>query len=254
MTSRSASLHLLAASLVLLAVGAGCFYYANPGHRSFPPDQPGSGAVTPAPNTLIPERVTELERRAEGARPELVFIGDSITQFWEREGAAVWAERYGDRALNLGCGWDQTQNVLWRIRQGHLDGLEPDAFVLLIGTNNTQYGEHGPREIAAGVEAIVRELRVRSPRSHVVLLAILPRGSGPDDPLRRNNQQANTLLRGLAGEDRVHFVDLGPRYVDGDGAIRPGLMRDGLHLTEEGYRVMADGLAPVLAEVRGSGS
>ena len=64
---------------------------------------------------------------------EIVLIGDSITHFWggEPDGARMgnrgresWAAIFGGRkVLNLGFGWDRTQNVLKRIELGELDGL-----------------------------------------------------------------------------------------------------------------------------------
>jgi cephalosporin-C deacetylase-like acetyl esterase len=81
----------------------------------------------------------------ETVTPEIVMIGDSITHLWGGEpaepkgnrGAESWASLFGDRAvLNLGFGWDRTQNVLWRIQHGELDGLRPKFAVIHIGTNN----------------------------------------------------------------------------------------------------------------------
>ncbi|HEX2950713.1 MAG TPA: G-D-S-L family lipolytic protein, partial [Armatimonadota bacterium] len=76
--------------------------------------------------------------------PTMVLIRDSITHFWGGEpesdlknGGAVWAEAFGGiPTLNLGFGWDRTQNVLWRIDHGEFDGLQPQTVVLNIGTNN----------------------------------------------------------------------------------------------------------------------
>ena len=71
-------------------------------------------------------RHEEQMRRADWGGWELLFIGDSITEGWEGDGAAVWQESYGEReALNLGIGGDRTQHVLWRLEAGVLDGLSP---------------------------------------------------------------------------------------------------------------------------------
>ena len=83
------------------------------------------------------ERVKALA--AKGGYP-VVFIGDSITHRWEKPGKAAWDANFGSgdyRALNLGFSGDSTENVLWRLDNGELDGLDPKAVVLMIGTNNT---------------------------------------------------------------------------------------------------------------------
>ncbi|HVJ46924.1 MAG TPA: hypothetical protein VM511_11095, partial [Luteolibacter sp.] len=66
--------------------------------------------------------------------PEIVLIGDSITHLWGGQpnepkgnrGAIAWKELFGEkRVLNCGFGWDRTQNVLFRINNGEIDGLKP---------------------------------------------------------------------------------------------------------------------------------
>jgi len=87
------------------------------------------------------------EALAAGPRldPEVVLIGDSITHFWAGEprapnrlnGPRAWAETFGSRrVLNLGFGWDRTQNALWRLDHGEFDGLHPKLVIVNLGTNN----------------------------------------------------------------------------------------------------------------------
>ena len=69
---------------------------------------------------------------------ELVFLGDSITHGWERNGKSTWDKYYGARkAINLGFGGDRTEHVLWRLEHGEFDGYKPRVAVIMIGTNNT---------------------------------------------------------------------------------------------------------------------
>jgi beta-glucosidase len=108
-----------------------------------------SEAETPVPQTQAwslpwwrPRHEAKLSEiramRAAGKSPQLVFIGDSITQGWEAVGQPVWAQHFARYdALNLGYGGDKTENVLWRLQQGEIDGIAPKVAVLMIGTNNT---------------------------------------------------------------------------------------------------------------------
>ena len=216
-----------------------------------------SPAVTPEPNAHRLERSAQLEQRARdavagGQAVQLVFLGDSITEGWEAEGAEAWAGRYAPRgALNLGVGGDRTQNVLWRLRAGHLDGLRPRVLVLMIGTNNTGHTLDPPGEIRDGIAAILVELRERMPDTRVLLLAIFPRGLRPDDPKRLNNEAANALLPALCDGERVVWLDLGAAFTEADGTLSPAVMPDALHLSPEGYERWAAAMAPVLARLLG---
>ena len=99
--------------------------------------------------------------------------------------------------LNMGFGWDRTQNVLWRLRQGEFDDLHPEWIVLMIGTNNLTGTDHArantPEEIVDGIDAIYQEVHRRSPESRIILMAVLPRGQKPSDPLRAPIQATNRL-------------------------------------------------------------
>jgi len=75
-----------------------------------------------------------------------------------------------------------------RLRQGEFEGLIPQWVVLAIGTNNLTATENArantPPEVVDGIEAICREVHKRSPASHIILMAILPRGQQASNPLR----------------------------------------------------------------------
>src|SRR5438093_9326345 len=115
--------------------------------------QEKNDAVIPVPregNWM--KRHESFNERVKQGNVDLIFIGDSITQGWEANGKAVWAEYYAKRnAVNLGIGGDRTQHVLWRLDHGNIDGINPKLAVLMIGTNNS--GGNTSEQIAAGVKA-----------------------------------------------------------------------------------------------------
>src|SRR5215472_10726125 len=124
-------------------------------------------------------------KQAKAGGIDLLFMGDSITDYWRRPGPTggsnVWAKLYGPRhAANFGIGGDRTQHVLWRIENGELDGLDPKVIVLMVGTNNS--GTDSPDQISEGVEKIVAEMRDKCPKSRILLLAVFPRNRSNDKP------------------------------------------------------------------------
>lgn len=203
-----------------------------------------------------PTRHAEVCALVRERKPDLVFIGDSITHFWGGEpkasrcsGADVWQRFYSRRnAVNLGFGWDRTENVLWRLQHGELAGALPKVVVLLIGTNNLD--TNTPDEIAAGIRAICTVLRMSSPQTKILLLAILPRGQKPN-PHRAKLAEVNARIAPLDGKDGVTYLDIGAKFLQPDGTISSELMNDFLHPTAKGYAVFAEAIEPTLCRLLG---
>lgn len=184
---------------------------------------------------------------AEGRSPQLVFIGDSITQGWEKEGAPVWQQYYArHHALALGFGGDRTENVLWRLQHGEVDGIDPKVAVLLIGTNNTGHRRDFPAITAAGIARNLEEIKQRLPRTRILLLAIFPRDAAADGPLRRLNDQVNARLPALADGRRVFHLDVNGAFLAPDGSLPANVMPDWLHPNDAGYAIWARAMQPEL--------
>ncbi|WP_368562812.1 GDSL-type esterase/lipase family protein [Pseudoxanthomonas sp. UTMC 1351] len=189
---------------------------------------------------------------ASGRSPEVVFIGDSITQGWEKEGREIWQRHYaGYGTLNLGFSGDRTENVLWRLQHGELDGLAPKVTVLMIGTNNTGHRAENPETTAAGVKRLIGEIRQSLPNTKVLLLAIFPRGEKPDDSLRDINERVNRLIAGYADGRHVHFLNINAALTAPDGTLSKDVMPDLLHPNAEGYVIWQREMQSLLQELLG---
>ncbi|HNQ72434.1 MAG TPA: platelet-activating factor acetylhydrolase IB subunit [Verrucomicrobiota bacterium] len=196
-----------------------------------------------------------LERARQHPGPcDVVFLGDSITQGWEGAGKNVWEQFYGRRkCLNFGVGGDRTEHVLWRLEHGQLEGLQPKAVVLMIGTNNSNNHKDGTEQystaqILAGVDAIINQIRARVPEARLVLLGIFPRGQ-TFGPQRGKLLQVNQALAKRADGHQVRYVDFGSQLIEADGSIAKEIMPDYLHLTEKGYTIWANAIEPQLQEI-----
>ncbi len=181
--------------------------------------------------------ILELNKRRQ---PLVVLIGDSITHFWggapkmgRVSGNLSWEKYLAPRqAANLGYGWDLTQNVLWRLRNGELDGIKPKACVLLIGTNNLQ--SDSIADIIEGIRTIVAEIRTQCAGCKILVLA-LPRG-GLNDPLRKKSLElAQSLESAKIGDSTLNLSD---KFIQADGTIPREWMSDLLHPTEVGYEII----------------
>lgn len=208
-------------------------------------------AVQPVPrNGGWMERHEAMNERVAKGNVDLVFIGDSITQGWEGNGKKVWQEFYGDRnAVNLGIGGDRTQHVIWRLDHGNLEGIKPKLAVIMIGTNNSNSNK--PEEIADGIEMIIDQLNEKTPETKILLLGIFPRGATPEDRLRQVNEKTNEIVSKLADGDRVHYLDIGEKFLEEDGTLSRETMPDLLHLNEKSYRIWAESIEPKVTELMG---
>ncbi len=194
---------------------------------------------------------------------DLLFIGDSITEEWgkmpeenyPRGGVNVWKKVFEPmKAANFGIGGDRTQNVLWRIKNGELDGIQPKVVVLMIGTNNSNGKDHTAEEIADGIKAIVTETKAKLPQTKILLLGIFPRGSNPSaDPIKAQRdkiKQVNTIVSKLDdGGKTVKYLDIGDKFLEQDGTISKDMMVDYLHLNEKAYQIWADAIKGPLEEL-----
>lgn len=224
----------------------------------------GNTAIVPVPKLEEDcydwwERHEQVLRVQSELNPEVVLIGDSITHFWGGEpkspGIAGHAEAWNAafekyRVLNMGFGWDRTQNVLWRLDHGQLAGLEPSVVVILIGTNNTSETENAPAnvadEIGEGLRAICDRVEAAVPNANIVIMAVLPREHEPDHPRRALIRDINVRYEALAKERCYAFIDIGPKLLEADGTLSAEIAPDYCHLSDLGYTRWAEELRPLL--------
>lgn len=225
---------------------------SKPADRPTTPTPPAA-TPTPRPDKWWQDKHAAILANVKKGGHQTVFLGDSITEGWSGDGKKIWAERFADvHPVNCGIGGDQTQHVLARLDDGLLDALaaknnDIGTVVLLIGTNNVSNPKEQPENIAAGVHAIVQRLQTRLPNAQIVLMAIFPRGENPNAQ-RETITKANTLIKAQSTGEKIAFVDIGPKFLNAQGAIPKDLMPDFLHLSEAGYRIWADGIKARLAK------
>ena len=114
-------------------------------------------------------------------QPDIVFIGNSITHMWGGEplssiarGTKSWDELFKPlNTVNMGFGYDRTENVLWRIYHDELDGFAARQIFMMIGTNN--FGRDSINEIVQNIKFLSSAIHARQPKAQVFTVGILPR-------------------------------------------------------------------------------
>jgi lysophospholipase L1-like esterase len=209
------------------------------------------------PNSALAHE--QLLDKAKRGGIDVYFVGDSIARRWGATDypdlLANWRRNFfGWNAADFGWGADRTQNILWRLQNGELDGVNPKVIVILAGTNNVGAQPGGAEkvdEITRGLTAIVNLCREKAPAATIVLTAIFPRNDNM--AVMPEITRINANLARLADGRKVRYLDVNDRLADKDGRLFDGMMnaRDKLHPTIQGYQVWADGLKPILTELLG---
>lgn len=202
----------------------------------------------------------QLLRKAKTGRIDIYFVGDSITRRWgatDRKYADLlenWTTNFfGWNAADFGWGADKIENILWRLENGELDGVNPKIIVILAGINNIGTDPGTPEKstyIAGGIKEIIDVCQAKAPSATIVLTAIFPRNDNPAVLPLIN--EVNGRTAGFADGKNIRFVDINRKLADENGTFFPGMVSiDKLHPTVKAYQVWADALKPIFREILG---
>jgi len=214
-------------------------------------------AITPVKQTVDwavewwgPRHEAVNERLKKG-NVDLLFIGDSIIHGWENTGKEIWDAYYAPRkAVNMGFGGDRTEHVLWRLDHSNFEGISPKLAVLMIGTNNSNGDDNTAEEIADGIIAICHRLRIKLPRTKILMLAIFPRNP-ESSAQRQKNARASILASRIADGRMIYYLDINSSFLTDDELLTKDIMPDYLHPNKAGYKIWAEAMEPKIAQLMG---
>jgi hypothetical protein len=171
---------------------------------------------------------------------DIVFFGTTSTEmwWWRDRGMEVWEEFFGSRkAVNFGSQGTRFESLLWRMRNGELDGYRAKLVVLqtLVPTQKV-----GGAELAAAYVRIIAEIRARQPEARILLFDVPRAGTDADATARAH--------AGVIDNQTVFYAGLGERFItDREGykawaaALEPWLERFGLKPAAPVRTGIADG-------------
>jgi lysophospholipase L1-like esterase len=221
-----------------------------------------SSASHPQPRTDSSSLLAhqQLVQKAKQGGIDVYFVGDSITRRW---GAADpqylallenWKTNFfGWNAANFGWGGDRIENILWRLENGELDGVDPKVIVIQAGINNVGSDPGGPekvKDITQGLSALLGVCQAKAPAATVIMTAIFPRNDHM--AVIPTINQINRNISRMADGKKVRYLNINDLLADKDGKLFPGMIGpDQLHPALKAYQVWADALKPILTEPLG---
>jgi len=222
--------------------------------------QPSATVATPrkdASSKLAHEQL--LEKAGKGGI-DVYFLGDSITRRWGatdpmyRPLLENWKTNFfGWNAANFGWGADRIENILWRIENGELEGVDPKVIVLLAGINNVGAvpGDASRvAEISAGIEKLLRVCQEKAPQAAIILMGIFPRNDNM--AVIPTIKAVNERLARLADGKKIRYLNINRQIADAEGKFFPGMVNaDQLHPSIKTYQIWADALKPMFTELLG---
>lgn len=170
--------------------------------------------------------------------PKVVFMGDSITEFWVRQRPDFFAS---NNYLGRGIGGQTTSEMLVRFRQDVLE-IHPKYVALMVGTNDVAEN-NGIISLENMLDNIISMCELaKANKIKVLLCSVTPckqylwrKEADPQTKI----PAFNALMKEYANQTKgVTYVDYFSALTDGNNACKDEYTVDNCHLTSAGYEVL----------------
>ena len=179
--------------------------------------------------------------KSQGQEFDIVLFGDSITDFWNSNPNLSLDNNPTDtKTFNMGIGSDRVQNILWRLRNGALDGYTTKYLTLMIGINNghqkcIDHNEHAdrPEDVAESIRLMLKEMATRQPDAKILLMPILPYSFDSRyfeaAEVTAMSEAVNDYILQFVDNKRIFWIDLRGKYLNQDSTPNKVCYREGGH-------------------------
>jgi lysophospholipase L1-like esterase len=188
------------------------------------------------------QRRTQWAKDVQKDQGALVFLGDSITQYW----GDVPSYFPGIKVANRGISGDTTRGVLIRLQD--VIALNPRGVVLLIGTNDLDEFT-APEKAAGNVKLILDALKAHNPKMPVILCEVMPSSETRHRPAAQIKKLNQLYLDLVKDEPQVTVLDTWSLFATPTGDAPAEIFPDLLHPKTVGYAKWAAALRPILETV-----
>lgn len=189
----------------------------------------------------IHENIVEKEVVPEN----IVFLGDSLTEFYDLE------KFYPDsRIVNSGIGGNITDNILDDMQE-RIYQYNPSKIFLLIGTNDLQQGK-SVDEIFDNIKKILVGIKNNRPKAELYVESLYPvnreiKNNGAQNRHNEEIKEVNEKIEAYCNKENITYIDMYSLLEDENGNLKEEYTQEGLHLSEEGYRVVTEKITTYLS-------
>ena len=171
------------------------------------------------------------------ALEKIVFMGDSITEFWQSK--SNFFSKHSN-FLNKGISGQTTSQMIVRLQRDVIDE-HPNTMILLAGINDIAENS-GPISLEDVFQNIVTMTeRALTNKIKVILCSVLPATHflwRPDIEIGNKITQLNLLIKTFADANNIIYVDYYTAMVDSTNGLDIKYGEDGVHPNSDGYLVM----------------
>ena len=168
----------------------------------------------------------------------IVFLGDSITDYYD-------TKKYfsHNNVVNSGISGNKTTDILDNMEE-RVYRYNPSKVFLLIGINDLAHLTD-KKEIISNIEEIIEKIKENRPETKIYLESVYPVNNSDDEKIEhdklvnRNNEdviEINKVLEEYCKENKIKYIDLYSKLIDEDGNLKLEYTREGLHISDEGYK------------------
>lgn len=172
-----------------------------------------------------------------GNEKRVIYMGDSITDFWIGADSAFFA---GKPYLDRGISGQTTGQMLLRFREDVIN-LKPAVVVILAGINDIAEN-NGPsklEDVFGNLVSMAELAKVNHVK--VVLSSVLPAFAFPWRPAINPVPKVaalNKMIKAYAEKNNIVYLDYFTAMADSRSGLPSELSKDGVHPTLAGYKVM----------------
>ena len=193
------------------------------------------------------EKLKALETKEKNKYTDIVFLGDSLTDYYDLD------KYYDIKLINSGvAGWttDQIMDNLDKLVYAY----NPTKVILLIGTNDLNQ-EKDSDYIVNNIGKIVDEIKQKYPEVKMYIESLYPINNTDNEKInhtavgiRKNSdiKEINRKLEEYCKKNKYTYINMYDELTDKEGNLNLKYTKEGLHMSDEGYKVVTKKLKKYL--------